>query len=259
MPENEETATTSQAAEKSRRSRPHKTEGAKRRTRRTTKKTPARAQKPRTQKSNLLFALDIGTRSVIGIAATKEKDGTLAIQATERQEHATRAMLDGQIHDVPQVAAVIRSVKEKLEGDVGPLKSAAVAAAGRALYTMTATAEKQIAGVISAADERDLDFAGVQAAQAKLAASHTVDDPTHYYCVGYSTIRYELDGNQLKSLIGQRGDVARAEVIATFLPRQVIDSMQSALAATGLSMQRQKRDLKRCSKPKSRKAASSFA
>ena len=28
-----------------------------------------RAQKPRTQKSNLLFALDIGTRSVTGIAA----------------------------------------------------------------------------------------------------------------------------------------------------------------------------------------------
>ena len=102
---------------------------------------------------------------------------------------------------------------------------------------MTATAEKQIAGVIRAEDERDLDFAGVQAAQAKLAASHTVDDPTHYYCVGYSTIRYELDGSQLKSLVGQRGDVARAEVIATFLPRQVIDSMQSALEATGLSMQ----------------------
>ena len=65
MPENEKTATTSQAAEKPRRSRPHKTEGAKRRTRRTAKKAPARAQKPRTQKSNLLFALDIGTRSVI--------------------------------------------------------------------------------------------------------------------------------------------------------------------------------------------------
>ena len=237
MPENEETATTSQAGEKSRRGRPRKAEGTKRRTRRTAKKTTARAQKPRTQKSNLLFALDIGTRSVIGITATKEKDGTIAILATERQEHATRAMLDGQIHDVPQVAAVIRGVKEKLEGDVGPLKSAAVAAAGRALYTMTATAEKQIAGVIRAEDERDLDFAGVQAAQAKLAASHTVDDPTHYYCVGYSTIRYELDGSQLKSLVGQRGDVARAEVIATFLPRQVIDSMQSALEATGLSMQ----------------------
>ena len=108
MPENEETATTSQAGEKSRRGRPRKAEGTKRRTRRTAKKTTARAQKPRTQKSNLLFALDIGTRSVIGIAATKEKDGTIAILATERQEHATRAMLDGQIHDVPQVAAEAR-------------------------------------------------------------------------------------------------------------------------------------------------------
>ena len=95
MPENEETATTSQAGEKPRRGRPRKAEGTKRRTRHTAKKTTARAQKPRTQKSNLLFALDIGTRSVIGIAATKEKDGTIAILATERQEHATRAMLDG--------------------------------------------------------------------------------------------------------------------------------------------------------------------
>ena len=55
--------------------------------------------------------------------------------------------------------------------------------------------------------------------------------------VTISTIAYELDGSRLKSLVGQRGDKARAEVIATFLPRQVIDSMQSALAATGLSMQ----------------------
>lgn len=235
MPEINETNPTVTSTAAPKRARSKKASTTKRR--RTAKKTTARPSKPRTQRKDLLFALDIGTRSVIGIAALKQKDDTLKIVATERQEHATRAMLDGQIHDVPQVAAVIRTVKEKLEKDVGPLRSAAVAAAGRALYTMTATAEKQIAGVISAADERDLDFAGVQAAQAKLAASHTVDDPTHYYCVGYSTIRYELDGSELKSLVGQRGDLARAEVIATFLPRQVIDSMQSALEATGLAMQ----------------------
>ena len=91
--------------------------------RRTAKKTTARPSKPRTQRKDLLFALDIGTRSVIGIAALKQKDNTLKIVATERQEHATRAMLDGQIHDVPQVAAVIRAVKEKLEKDVGPLRA----------------------------------------------------------------------------------------------------------------------------------------
>ena len=60
-----------------------------------------------------IFALDIGTRSVIGIVAVQEENGTLTIVATHREEHKTRAMLDGQIHDVPQVAAVIKSVKKE--------------------------------------------------------------------------------------------------------------------------------------------------
>lgn len=193
------------------------------------------ATEPRKERKERLFALDIGTRSVIGIVAEKESDG-LKIVATERQEHKTRAMLDGQIHDVPQVAAVIESVKKALVKKTGPLKSAAVAAAGRALYTMTADAEVELSGIITPEQERALDFAGVQAAQAKLANSKTVDDPTRYYCVGYSTVKYSLDGTQLKTLVGQRGRVASATVIATFLPRQVIDSMHSALQATKLDM-----------------------
>ena len=185
--------------------------------------------------TELVFALDIGTRSVIGIVA-EQRDGLLHILATERMEHKTRAMLDGQIHDVPQVAAVIREVKHRLTERTGALQSAAVAAAGRALYTMTAEAEQEITGTITSAQQRDLDFAGVQAAQRKLAHSHTVDDPTRYYCVGYSTIRYTLDDNELKTLVGQRGRHAQATVIATFLPRQVVDSMQSALREAHLEM-----------------------
>ena len=187
------------------------------------------------ERKERIFALDIGTRSVIGIVAEKEAQG-LKIVATFRQEHKTRAMLDGQIHDVPQVAAVMNDVKKALAKETGPLKSAAVAAAGRALYTMTAEAEMEINGIITAEQERALDFAGVQAAQAKLAASGTVEDPTSYYCVGYSTIKYLLDGSQLKTLVGQRGKIATVNVIATFLPRQIIDSMQSALQATKLDM-----------------------
>ena len=198
--------------------------------------TAAAQVAPRRQRpAELVFALDIGTRSVIGIVA-EQRDGLLHILATERMEHKTRAMLDGQIHDVPQVAAIIREVKRRLTERTGALSSAAVAAAGRALYTMTAEAEQEITGTITPAQQRDLDFAGVQAAQRKLAHSHTVDDPTRYYCVGYSTIRYELDGNELKTLIGQRGRHAKATVIATFLPRQVVDSMQSALRETHLEM-----------------------
>lgn len=183
-----------------------------------------------------IFALDIGTRSVIGIVAEKT-GGDIRIIATERMEHKTRAMLDGQIHDVLQVAAVIKEVKGKLEDQVGPLPRAAVAAAGRALYTMTAEAEMEVGGIITAEQERSLDFSAVQLAQAKLAASDTIDDPTGYYCVGYSSLSYTLDDFQLKSLIGQRGRMAKASVIATFLPRQVIDSMQSALREARLEMQ----------------------
>ena len=200
---------------------------------RTSKKTAKSSET--SKRKERIFALDIGTRSVIGIVAEKETNG-LKIIATERQEHKTRAMLDGQIHDVPQVAAVIENVKKALAKKTGPLKSAAVAAAGRALYTMTASADMEISGIITAEQERSLDFAGVQAAQSKLASSDAIDDPTKYYCVGYSTIKYTLDGSDLKTLVGQRGKVATATVIATFLPRQVIDSMQSALQTTKLNM-----------------------
>ena len=204
-----------------------------------TKKTTTKAKtaKKAAPKKEHLFALDIGTRSVIGIVAEQEPDGTLKILDTTRREHKTRAMLDGQIHDVPQVAAIIDEVKGALENSTGPLKSVAVAAAGRALYTMTADTEMSFSGVITAEDQSRLDFSGVQTAQARLAESSEVEDPTHYYCVGYSTVKYTLDGIQLKSLIGQRGRQATATVIATFLPRQVIDSMDSALSSTGLKLQ----------------------
>jgi len=239
MPENIETVTPPAVPVKRGPGRPRKTDAVGKtkttRKRRTTHKTTRKTTTPR-QRHDYLFALDIGTRSVIGIVAERGKDGQLHIIATERQEHKTRAMLDGQIHDVPQVAAVIQNVKDALVKDTGTLRSAAVAAAGRALYTITAEAEMDVSGIITAEQQRDLDFAGVQAAQAKLTTSHAVDDPTRYYCVGYSTIRYLLDDVQLKTLVGQRGRKAKAVVITTFLPRQVIDSMQSALHYTGLEM-----------------------
>lgn len=183
----------------------------------------------------LLFSLDIGTRSVIGIVA--EKSGSVAkIIATERLEHNTRAMLDGQIHDVPQVAAIIKEVKEKLEAKVGELTQASVAAAGRALYTITAEAETTVDEIITADDERSLDYAAIQTAQKRLLTSSQLDDPALYYCVGYSPVHYSLDGTVLKTLVGQRGKKATATVIATFLPRQVIDSIESALELAGLKM-----------------------
>ncbi|MDF2874488.1 MAG: ftsA 4 [Sporomusa sp.] len=187
--------------------------------------------------NQLLFALDIGTRSVVGLVG-KTENGAIKLLASDRQEHHTRAMLDGQIHDVQEVAGVLASVKARLEIIAGPLTKVAVAAAGRALCTLRADSELETAsrGTLTPDDERSLELAAIQAAQAQLATSGTVLDPADYYCVGYSVVSFSLDSTRIKSLIGQRGKRAGIEVIATFLPRQVIDSLQSAIQAVGLEM-----------------------
>ncbi|MDU2063206.1 MAG: cell division FtsA domain-containing protein [Sporomusaceae bacterium] len=185
-----------------------------------------------------LFALDIGTRSVVGLVGEKTEHNTIQIIACDRQEHNTRAMLDGQIHDVLEVASVIREIKDRLEEKTGPLKSVSVAAAGRALCTIKSSAELDIHthGILKVEDERALDLTAIQNAQHQIATSGSVPNPSDYYCVGYSVVAYSLDGLFLKSLIGQRGKKAEAEIIATFLPRQVIDSLESAISNVGLEM-----------------------
>lgn len=186
---------------------------------------------------NLLFALDIGTRSVVGLVGEKIEDN-IHIIAYERREHHTRAMLDGQINDVPEVAKIIAEVKNKLEETCGPLTKVSVAAAGRALCTIKSTAEIETyeRGALTKSDEHALELAAIQSAQYKLATSNTINDPTAYYCVGYSVMSFTLDHTSLKTLVGQRGKIAGIELIATFLPKQVIDSLQSAITAVHLEM-----------------------
>ncbi|WP_094603252.1 Cell division protein FtsA [Sporomusa silvacetica DSM 10669] len=185
----------------------------------------------------LLFALDIGTRSVVGLVGEME-NGLIKLVASDREEHHTRAMLDGQIHDVQEVAEVLASVKTRLEATTGALTKVAVAAAGRALCTLkiSATLDTASHGALTTEDERSLELAAIQAAQAELATSGAVPQPSDYYCVGYSVISFSLDGTRIKSLVGQRGKHSAIEAIATFLPRQVIDSLQSALQTVGLEM-----------------------
>ena len=186
---------------------------------------------------NLLFALDIGTRSIVGMIGEKTEAGIRVLGAI-RHEHTTRAMLDGQIHDVPEVAKVIRSVKAKLEAEFGPLHQVAIAAAGRALSTLNAAAELDVhsKGYLTLQEERTLELTAIQAAQKQLATTRVVNDPASYYCVGHSIVNFALDGTVMKTLVGQRGHKATVEIISTFLPRQVIDSLQAAVMAAGLEI-----------------------
>ena len=89
------------------------------------------------QEKDLIFALDIGTRSIVGVVGRAVGD-RLKVLDVELAEHGKRAMMDGQIDDIQQVGALARTVTERLEGRLGVhLERVCVAAAGRALRTQT--------------------------------------------------------------------------------------------------------------------------
>ena len=61
-------------------------------------------------KDDLVFGLDIGTRSIVGVVGYLSHQ-VFHVVAMAEEKHATRAMLDGQIHDIYKVGDTIRRVK----------------------------------------------------------------------------------------------------------------------------------------------------
>lgn len=122
------------------------------------------------QEKKKLFALDIGTRSVVGIIL-EEHDGQFHVIDILAKEHTKRSMLDGQIHDILAVSKIITEIKEQLEERHGCLKKVAVAAAGRALKTERAKATVSIKGktMLQKQDILHLELCAVQQAQASVA------------------------------------------------------------------------------------------
>jgi len=188
-----------------------------------------------------MLALDVGTRKVTGMLLEQSESG-FDILAVETREHRTRAMLDGQIHDIPRVAEVVSEVHNVLQ-QRGQCKisRAAVAAAGRSLYTQRGRA--QLPAVSSKRvlqeDVLRLEYAAIQQAQQQLLSGHVAraSFAEKHNCVGYSVIRYELDNSLIRNLVGQRGNSLACEVIATFLPRVVVDSLRGVLELAGLTLQ----------------------
>lgn len=187
---------------------------------------------------DLIFALDIGTRTVVGLVGVQEND-KLKVLAAEINEHKNRAMLDGQIHDISLVADVVTDVKEKLENKLGvKFKKVALAAAGRVLKTYSVKVErtfdtnKEITKDIISSIELE----GVQSAQAEMESEQRDAEKTLFYCVGYSVISYYLNGYIISSLLGHKAKTAGAEVLATFLPHVVIDSLYTVMNRVGLQV-----------------------
>ena len=51
------------------------------------------------EKAQMVFGLDIGTRSIVGTVGYRDGERFI-VKAECAKEHETRAMLDGQIHDI---------------------------------------------------------------------------------------------------------------------------------------------------------------
>lgn len=183
-----------------------------------------------------VFGLDIGTRNVVGTVGYRTDDDFVVV-AQYVKEHETRAMLDGQIHDIGRVARTIGVVKKELEEQIGqPLEEVCIAAAGRVLKTVTTHIEYQYAEetIVTGEDIHTLHLLGIEKAQDELKA---VNDTNYkFYCVGYTTIRYYLNGDAFISLEDHKASVIGEDIIVTFLPEDVVDGLYAAVGQVGLSV-----------------------
>lgn len=133
--------------------------------------------------NDYVFGLDIGTRSIVGVVGYLEHN-IFHITAMSEAKHDTRAMLDGQIHDIYKVGDTIRRVKNDLERQLGfALTDVCIAAAGRVLRTINSSAEYEFEDETRVTAEHiySLNLLAVEKA-------HTIindnSENVKFYCVG---------------------------------------------------------------------------
>lgn len=185
---------------------------------------------------HLVFGLDIGTRSIIGTVGYRERE-TFQVVAQCIKEHETRAMLDGQIHDINKVGETICEVKQKLEEQIKrPLTEVCIAAAGRVLRTVTVKVDHLFGEETEVTSEHiySLDLLGVEKAHDELAVQNNTD--IKFFCVGYSVIRYYLNDYVIGKLENHKASKISAELIATFLPEEVVDGLYRAVQIADLEV-----------------------
>ena len=184
----------------------------------------------------LVFGLDIGTRSIVGTVGYRVGEKFYVVAQSIR-EHGTRAMLDGQIHDIYKVGETIGEVKSELEGRIGrELKDVCIAAAGRVLRTVTVRVDTERDGdrEVNGEDIYALDSMGVEKAYEEFLENNDTD--MKFYCVGYSVVRYYMNGYTMGNLEGHRAKTIGADIIATFLPEDVVDGLYKAVGEAGLEV-----------------------
>ena len=184
----------------------------------------------------LVFGLDIGTRSLVGTVGYKTGDKFHVVAQCVR-EHDTRSMLDGQIHDINTVGRSIEEVKRNLENKIGKtLNEVCIAAAGRVLKTVTVSASLEFPEekAVDAEDIHNLEMLGVEKAFEELIANNHTE--TRFYCVGYTVVKYFMNDLQMSVLEKHKAKRISVELIATFLPDDVVDGLYRAVEVADLQV-----------------------
>ena len=196
-------------------------------------------KKTQIQAEQTIFALDIGTRSIIGMVGTVENE-KVRIVAIEKEEHTERAMIDGQIENIDKVATLAGKVKQRLESKLHfKLERVCVAAAGRALRTKRAEFEMELPGTELIDDEviSRLEAGAIGKAEEDFdAENRAAEDNRRFYLVGYTVCQYYLDKYMISSLKDHRGKQVKVDLIATFLPSEVVESLYTTMNKIGLEV-----------------------
>lgn len=188
------------------------------------------------QPIQLVYGLDIGTRSVVGTVGYR-KGKKFIVTGMVRREHETRAMLDGQIHDISKVAETIREVTEELETKLDTsLKRVCIAAAGRVLKTAQShsVVEFDSEKVVNEEDIYNLNSAAIEDAYKKFLNDNQGD--MRFYCVGSSIVKYYLNDSVMNNLENHKAKSIGVDIIATFLPDEVVDGLYRAIDMAGLEV-----------------------
>jgi len=186
--------------------------------------------------NDLIFALDIGTRSVVGVVCENE-NGILKVIEIKSVFHNQRSMVDGQIEDIAEVSRIVGIVKTSIEESLNiKLKKVCIAAAGRALKTERIILEKDsdIRIAISSDFKGAIETEALQLAQDLFSNGSSNSDL--FYCVGYSVLSYTMDGKNILNIEGHRANKVSVEIIAAFLPHTVIEGLYSCMDNNGLEV-----------------------
>jgi cell division protein FtsA len=180
-----------------------------------------------------IFSLDIGTRK-IGIFATNHRDDYTEVLVNKIVEHKSRAVRSGQIHDIEKVSALITEIKDSIEKESGlKITKVATAIAGRNLRCMKTTGESSytVSREITQNECREAELLAIQ--EAVTRSQSEVDD---YLFVGHTVVSWRIDSELISNPLGHYANSLQAEIITTFLPKKVLESLFAVAKKCGLEI-----------------------